>query len=81
MFQFALPALAAAEGILQGSTILRFVNIALGVVAAGIDVAGKLSDLNGKVQQFVDEHRDPSEAEWAELVGRSDAAHETIQRA
>ena len=78
-FPLLLPALSLANGILKVPTILEFANMAMGVVAAGIDVATNLQALNAKVQRFVDEGRDPTLEEWTEMQAESDAAHQIIQ--
>lgn len=72
----ALPALAGLTGT---ANAVRFINLALGIVVAGIDVAGKLAALDDRIAAFVAEGRDPTDAEWADLEGRSDAAHAAIQ--
>lgn len=74
---FALPALFGAA--LSPSTIAGFFNLALGIIAAGIDVYDKLKALNQQVKVFVDEGRDPTPEEWEQLKIRSAAAHQTIQ--
>lgn len=77
MASLGLPALETIE--LGIGTVLRFMNIALGIVASGKEVQRKLTELNDQIETFKKEGRDPSEAEWAVLYDRSQAAHERIQ--
>jgi hypothetical protein len=86
MFALALPALQmllpmVASGFVKNETTMQYVNIALGVVVAGINVKAKLEELNSHIETMVEEERDPTEEEWAALLSRSDAAHDRIQGA
>jgi len=76
----ALPSLESAET-LNAESVIRFLNLGLGIVMSGIDVVNKLSALDLKIGEFIAEGRDPTDDEWAELKTRSDVAHDRIQEA
>lgn len=79
MFNFALPALAVANTFMSPDAKMNFMNMAMDIIIAGVDAKAKMEALNAKVQEFVDEERDPSDEEWESLSKRSDDAHEGIQ--
>lgn len=78
-FLTALPALFNATGILSDSTIMKFIQLGMGIIVKGINLVARFRELNEQVQKFVDEGRDPTPEEWQALVSRSDAAHAGIQ--
>ena len=59
--------------------ILKILDGLLVVGLAGGNMASKVQTIRDKVKVWVDEDRDPSEAEWAELDQRHEAASSTIQ--
>lgn len=74
-----LPALMTATNYPRQDATLKYLNLALGIVVAGIDVEQKLAKLNDTVKAWAELGQDPPREWWAEYSMRSDAAHETIQ--
>ena len=66
---------------LTAATMLKFAELALGILNASGEIGDRLAQLGRDVDRFKAEGRDPSEAEWAEIEGRVAARHERIQRA
>lgn len=78
-----LPSLAGvvASSFIDDKKTLMFVDLAVGIINAGVQVESKLSALNAEIQAFVDAGVAPPDTWWVEYRARSDAAHEDIQRA
>lgn len=81
MWAYALPALLAASDVLSNESVMRFMNIAMGIMASHLDTKRNLIMLNNEIQRFVDENRNPTNEEWEALLNRSNDAHERIQNA
>jgi hypothetical protein len=76
-----LPALEMAMQFMPPQKWMRWVNLALGIVASGIDVAERLKALNAQIQTFVDEKRGPTDEEWAALVAEDQRIFLSIENA
>ncbi len=61
------------------TTLLHFLNLALEIVVAGVEIDASLDRLNDMLEVMVAEGRDPSDTEWLILAERSEAAHAAIQ--
>lgn len=80
-FALALPALELALKFLPTGTWVRYVNMAFGIVASGINIAERLKALNGEIQRMVDEKRGPTDAEWAAMLTEDDRIYLSIENA
>jgi hypothetical protein len=76
----ALSVLAVAGGA-KGVELQKLLSIVATLLERGEAGRHKLEVLCAKIDVMVAQGREPTSAEWAELVGRSDAAHEIIQAA
>lgn len=61
--------------------ILNLVDLAAVGLKAIPELKREYDWLRGKLQIFIDEDRDPTAEEWAELHSRADKAHQRIQEA
>ena len=78
----ALPSLMGiAEGVFSGSTVFKWVNLAMGIVIEGIEVRKRMAALDDQIKMFIAEDREPTADEWRSMMARSDAAHDIIQNA
>lgn len=80
---FALPALAqaAASALFTSEATSKWINLALGIVMGGIDVANKMAALNAQIKSFVDANREPTPAEWDAMAARDAVADAKIEGA
>jgi len=76
----ALPSLSEQTA-LSAPAVLRFLNLALGIVATGIQVRAGLDALDQEIQRQVQAGRDPSAEEWQAIQTRAEAAHHRLQDA
>ena len=59
--------------------IPRYLDMLAAIVERGAEGAQELNVLKMQILQMVREDREPTEDEWNDLQGRSDAAHDAIQ--
>lgn len=64
---------------MQIALLLQLLNAGLLATEQIIRYRQEMQQLKTKVETIVAEGREPTEAEWAELQARSDAAHAAIQ--
>lgn len=74
-----LPALMESTQFPRTDATLKWLNLGLGVVQAGVDVDERLAALNDSVKAWAEMGVDPPQEWWAEYAARSEAAHEEIQ--
>ena len=74
-----VPALLEGTQFPRRDASLKWLNLAHGIVLAGIDVDERLSALNDSVKAWAELGVDPPQEWWDEFTARSEAAHETIQ--
>ncbi|MGI9250733.1 MAG: hypothetical protein ACR2PR_06010 [Pseudohongiellaceae bacterium] len=72
-------AAAAIRENIGDDSIAEILSIASALINRGVSASTELEALQAQVQMFVDQDREPTEDEWAQLRSRSDAAHATIQ--
>lgn len=73
----AISAVSAAGG--APSSVSRYLDLAATLIGQGASAYNSLVTLKATVQTMTAEGREPTEAEWAILEGRSDVAHAAIQ--
>lgn len=76
----ALPSLSDQTALSVHAT-LRFLNLALGIVATGIQVRAGLAALDQEIQRLVQSGRDPTAEEWQAIQARAEDAHHRLQDA
>jgi len=76
----ALPSLLGQTALSSGAT-LQYLNLAMGIVASGVEVYQRLRELDEEVARQVAAGRDPTPQEWQTVIGRARAAHGRIQAA
>jgi len=76
----ALPSLSE-QSALSVPSVLRFLNLALGIVATGVQVRAGLDALDQEIRRQVQSGRDPTAEEWQTIQTRAEAAHRRLQDA
>lgn len=74
MFLRVVGLAAEAGGVSNAATVARFTQIGASIIEAGINIERELKVLTNQIQVMVDEDRDPTATEWADLRARSNAA-------
>ena len=75
-----LSALARASNQVGAQpAIPRYLDMLAAIIERGAEGAAELNVLKMHIQMMVQDDREPTEDEWADLQGRSDAAHDAIQ--
>lgn len=78
----ALPSLLLPiAGQFLPETVMKWLNIALGIIAQGKNVKDRLDALDAEIRGFAQRGEEPDEAFWQKYTIMSDAAHDAIQRA
>lgn len=62
----------------RGNSIVSAIRLMSIAVSAGVQGKAELEQLHSLLKQMVDERREPTKAEWAELRQQSDAAHDIL---
>jgi len=76
----ALPSLLGQTALTAPAT-LQYLNLAVGIIASGVEVYQRLRELDEEVRRQVAAGRDPTPQEWQAVISRARAAHDRIQAA
>lgn len=77
----ALSVLASTAGFKEGDSVARVLAMAAFAVERGEAGRAELERLCAQIDEMVAQGRPPTDEEWLVLRGRSDAAHDAIQKA
>jgi hypothetical protein len=78
---YALPALLGAADVFSNESVVKFMNLALGIIASNMNTKRNLEALNAEIERFKELGTDPTDEDFQNLLDRSNAAHDTIQNA